>query len=143
MSLVWLPPHHAGKRVAGAWLAVLAALLGSAAWLASTLSGTPLVGYDDANVFFVYARNVLDGHGFVFNAGGERVEGFTSPLWLLICTAAQAITPRFEILLFAINVAGVSAALWWLHRFIGESAFAKASARQAQSGGRGNEFAAA
>ena len=102
------------------WLAVLAALLGSAAWLASTLSGTPLVGYDDANIFFVYARNLLDGHGFVFNAGGERVEGFTSPLWLLICTAARAITTRFEILLFAINVAGVSVALWCLHAFISE-----------------------
>lgn len=100
------------------WLAVLAALLGSAAWLASTLSGTPLVGYDDANIFFVYARNVLGGHGFVFNAGGERVEGFTSPLWLLICTAAQAITPRFEILLFAINVALVGVALWLLHGFL-------------------------
>ena len=102
------------------WLAVLAALVGSAAWLASTLSGTPLVGYDAANVFFVYARNLLDGHGFVFNAGGERVEGFTSPLWLLICTAARAITPRFEILLFAINVALVSVALWFLHRLLAD-----------------------
>src|SRR5687768_7296641 len=102
------------------WLAVLAALVGSAAWLASTVSGTPLVGYDDANIFFVYARNLLDGHGFVFNAGGERVEGFTSPLWLLICTAARAITPRFEILLFAINVALVSVALWFLHRLLAD-----------------------
>jgi arabinofuranosyltransferase len=101
-------------------LAVFIALVGSAAWLASTLSGTPLVGYDDANVFFVYARNVLDGHGLVFNAGGERVEGFTSPLWLLICTAARATTPRFEILLFAINVVFVSAALWVLHRFVAD-----------------------
>lgn len=100
------------------WLMILAAVLGSAAWLASTLSGTPLVGYDDANVFFVYARNLIGGHGFVFNAGGERVEGFTSLLWLLICAAARAITPRFEILLFAVNVALVSLALWWLHRFI-------------------------
>ncbi|HJU42492.1 MAG TPA: hypothetical protein VJ691_06735 [Vicinamibacterales bacterium] len=102
------------------WLAILAALLGSAAWLASTLSGTPLVGYDDANIVFVYARNLIDGHGFVFNAGGERVEGFTSLLWLLICAVARVITPRFELLLFAINVVLVSVALWWLHRFISE-----------------------
>jgi hypothetical protein len=113
-------------------LAILAALLGAAAWLASTLSGTPLVGYDDANVFFVYARNLVDGHGFVFNAGGERVEGFTSLSWLLICAAARAITPRFEILLFAVNVACVSVALWWVHRLIANrSAFAKAPAGQA------------
>ena len=40
------------------------------AWLASWLSGTPLVGYDDANIFFVYARNLVDGYGCVYNAGG-------------------------------------------------------------------------
>src|SRR6187402_2180008 len=66
-------------------------------WLASWLSGTPLVGYDDANIFFVYARNLVDGHGFVYNAGGEHVEGFSSFLWLLICSAARFATSRFEI----------------------------------------------
>ena len=99
-------------------LAALTAVLATAAWLAHALSGTPLVGYDDANIFFVYARNLVDGHGFVFNAGGERVEGFTSLLWLLICAMARVITPRFEILLVVINVAVGSVALWWLHRFI-------------------------
>ena len=38
----------------------------------------PLTGIDDANIYFVYARNLANGHGFVYNIGGERVEGFTS-----------------------------------------------------------------
>lgn len=43
------------------------------------------VGIDDANITFVYARNIAQGHGFVFNVGGERVEGSTSLLWTLLC----------------------------------------------------------
>ena len=47
--------------------------------------GNPLTGIDDADIFFVYARNLSEGHGFVYNDGGEFVEGFTSLLWTLIC----------------------------------------------------------
>src|SRR5690348_8740950 len=39
---------------------------------------SPATGIDDANIFLAYARNISAGGGFVFNAGGERVEGFTS-----------------------------------------------------------------
>ena len=31
-----------------------------------------------------YARNLVEGHGIVFYPGGERVEGFTSPLWMFV-----------------------------------------------------------
>jgi arabinofuranosyltransferase len=89
-------------------------------WLASWLSGTPLVGYDDANIFFVYARNLVNGHGFVYNAGGEHVEGFSSFLWLLVCSAARFATPRFEIPLFWINVALIGAAAAQLYGLIGD-----------------------
>jgi arabinofuranosyltransferase len=44
----------------------------------------PLQGIDDANIYFVYAKNLAEGHGFVYNPGGERVEGFTSMLWAVI-----------------------------------------------------------
>ncbi|HEY2509735.1 MAG TPA: hypothetical protein VGI39_02730 [Polyangiaceae bacterium] len=37
---------------------------------------------DDAFVSFRYARNLVEGHGLVFNPG-ERVEGYTNPLWTL------------------------------------------------------------
>jgi arabinofuranosyltransferase len=44
----------------------------------------PLQGIDDANIYFVYAKNLAEGHGFVYNPGGERVEGFTSMLWAVL-----------------------------------------------------------
>lgn len=90
----------------------VAACFGLAAWLAHSISGMPLVGYDDANIFFVYARNLVDGHGFVYNVGGERVEGFTSLSWVLICAAARALTSRYEIVLFVISGLVTSVALW-------------------------------
>jgi len=37
---------------------------------------------DDAYISFRYARNLVDGHGLVFNQG-ERVEGYTNFLWTL------------------------------------------------------------
>jgi len=63
--------------VAGAACAVLSALV----W-----------GYtvDDAFIVFRYARNLVEGHGAVFNVG-ERVEGYSSPLWLSLATAAEAL----------------------------------------------------
>ena len=39
--------------------------------------------FDDAMVSMRYARNLADGYGLVWNPGGERVEGFTNPLWVL------------------------------------------------------------
>lgn len=38
---------------------------------------------DDAYISFVYARNLYEGSGLVFNLG-ERVEGYTNFLWTLI-----------------------------------------------------------
>ena len=37
---------------------------------------------DDAFISFRYARNLLEGHGLVFNPG-ERVEGYSNFLWVL------------------------------------------------------------
>jgi len=39
--------------------------------------------FDDAYMFVRYARNLLDGKGYVWNPGGPRVDGLTSPLWML------------------------------------------------------------
>ncbi|MDD2236907.1 MAG: hypothetical protein PHG65_06845 [Kiritimatiellae bacterium] len=59
------------------------------------------LGIDDANIFFVYARNLRQGFGLVYNAGGERVEGFTSPAWVLIGAAAFFFrSPERMLLLF-------------------------------------------
>ncbi len=37
---------------------------------------------DDAFISFRYVRNLIEGHGLVFNPG-ERVEGYTNFLWVL------------------------------------------------------------
>ena len=37
---------------------------------------------DDAFISFRYVRNLLEGHGLVFNPG-ERVEGYSNFLWTL------------------------------------------------------------
>lgn len=62
------------------------------------------VGVDDANIFFVYARNLSQGHGFVWNIGEPPVEGFSSALWLLLITPffKASIHPEFALFLFSI-----------------------------------------
>ena len=53
-------------------------------WLAllGWLSATAWFLCDDAFISFRYARNLLEGHGLVFNPG-EYVEGYTNFLWVL------------------------------------------------------------
>lgn len=41
---------------------------------------------DDSYIFLRYAKNILAGEGAVFNPG-DRVEGYTSPLWLAFLTS--------------------------------------------------------
>jgi arabinofuranosyltransferase len=45
---------------------------------------------DDAFISFRYARNWVDGHGLVFNPG-ERVQGYTNLLWVIVAAAAIAL----------------------------------------------------
>ena len=39
--------------------------------------------FDDAMISMRYARNLAEGYGLVWNPGGERVEGYTNPLWVV------------------------------------------------------------
>jgi hypothetical protein len=78
----------------------------------------PLLGVEDANIYFVYARNLTTGHGFVYNVGGERVEGFTSLLWVLVCAVALAVFENFEIVLLLVSIALVSFSLTYAVTFV-------------------------
>jgi hypothetical protein len=49
---------------------------------------------EDAAISFSFARNAAAGEGFVAWPGGERVEGFSNPLWTLLLTAGSVI--RFD-----------------------------------------------
>ncbi len=60
-----------------AWVLVTLAALGL--WLVLRDTGP----CDDEYIVWRYARNLVERQGLVFNAG-ERVEGFTCPLWVLL-----------------------------------------------------------
>ncbi len=84
----------------------------SASILVWWMLGRPATGIDDADIFFVYARHFAEGHGFVYNLGGERVEGFTSMLWTLVCSVFFRFTHAVEIPLYLFNVALGTAVVW-------------------------------
>lgn len=88
---------------------------------AYTRLGSPRTGIDDANIFFVYAKHLAQGHGFVYNIGGEQVEGFTSMLWVLIAAFFFLLTDHPEALLWFFNIAIVSFALTVAVNFIDNS----------------------
>jgi arabinofuranosyltransferase len=69
-----------------------AILILSIVTLALVITGLIIFNYvpDDTFITLRYARNVLRGDGFVFNPG-ERVEGYTNFLWLLIIVFAGRI----------------------------------------------------
>jgi len=52
---------------------------------------------DDAFISFRYVKNLLEGHGLVFNPG-ERVEGYTNFLWVMLLAAAQFLLPSASLL---------------------------------------------
>ena len=43
--------------------------------------------FDDGMISMRYARHLAHGSGLVWNPGGQRVEGFTNPLWTLYMAA--------------------------------------------------------
>jgi arabinofuranosyltransferase len=48
---------------------------------------------EDAFIYLRVVRNVLDGHGPVFNLG-QRVEVFTSPIWIALLSGLGALLPH-------------------------------------------------
>ena len=84
-------------------------------WL---LNGQSIMGIDDANIYFIYMRNLADGHGFVYNIGGERVEGFTSLLWTLVGSFFYLISKTPQIFLLIFNVVIISFTFWKLIIYI-------------------------
>src|SRR5262245_45918815 len=87
-------------------------------WASQTVIREALVGVDDADIYMVYGRNVATGQGFVYNPGGERVEGFTSFAWTLIVAATFWIAPAYsEHLLFIISIAILAMTWFVLVRF--------------------------
>ena len=75
---------------------------------------------DDAFISFRYARNLLEGHGLVFNPG-EYVEGYSNFLWTLelaLLWALFDLRPEYVApwLSVACTVATIATMLWWVVR---------------------------
>ena len=84
------------------------------ALLARLIPGERMV--DDAYITFRYARNLIEGHGFVYNPG-ERVLGTTTPLYtLLMAGLALATGSRdFPALALAVNALAGAASVGLLY----------------------------
>ena len=73
---------------------------------------------DDAFISFRYARNLVEGHGLVFNAG-EQVEGYTNFLWTVMLAAGMSLSldPVWLSIVLSITCyAGLVAVLLWASR---------------------------
>lgn len=66
------------------------------------------VSTDDPFITFRYALNLLRGFGPVYNAG-ERIEGFSSPLYVLVSAVLLKVAPSVDIL-FKAKLLGVGLA---------------------------------
>jgi len=97
------PPERLAGRAAPLLAALLAGLHAASYWSAGPV--------DDDYIVHRYAANLLAGYGFVYNPGGEAAEGFTSPFWLAVSVAVQALDPlRGAALEDAVRGLGVAAA---------------------------------
>ena len=117
------PPAMAAQvRPATPWL-----LLGSLPWLLllGWLTSVTWFLCDDAFISFRYVRNLVEGHGLVFNPG-EYVEGYTNFLWVLELAAIWSllgIPPEHaaQVLSVIYTVGTLAAMLWWVYRLPGMS----------------------
>lgn len=92
-------------------LATMLTIVGTAAaWLLAL--GLPLVGIDDAAITRSYAENLANGFGYVYNVGGEHVEGATAILWVAILTITYKLTESPETLIIALSAAFTIAAVF-------------------------------
>ncbi len=68
----------------------------------------------DAYILFRYVENTADGHGIVYNVGGERAEGSTDFLWFLLLTIAVRFGADVAIAAGVLNALGAALAGWVL-----------------------------
>jgi hypothetical protein len=67
---------------------------------------------DDVFITLRYSQNWLAGNGIVYNIG-ERVEGYTHPLWLGLITLGSWLGGKPETLVLYMGLASLGAVLWF------------------------------
>lgn len=88
-ALAWRRADERTRATVGRWLPIAALALSIAVGVGLVLARASVV--DDAYVSFRYSRNLLEGHGLVYNVG-DRVEGYTNFLWTLYVALGMALT---------------------------------------------------
>ncbi|MEI9940287.1 MAG: hypothetical protein WDO69_23975 [Pseudomonadota bacterium] len=71
---------------------------------------------DDAFIALRYAKNLIEHHELSYNSG-QRVEGFTSPLWVLLISVAGALGVPLTSATRALGASAGLLAFWALMRF--------------------------
>ncbi|MFB3854945.1 MAG: hypothetical protein ACE148_14130 [Vicinamibacterales bacterium] len=101
-------------------LMVAALLLAWAAALGTGLSGAT-AAYDDAYITFRYARNLVEGQGFVYNPG-ERLLGTTTPGYALLLAGLSKATGGADPADIAnwLSALAISLAAWFAFRLVFE-----------------------
>ncbi len=99
-------------------LLVIIGLMSLAVWVVYLYLGRLPLGIDDAYIFFVYGKNVSAGYGIVYTPGGERIEGYTSPLWMLITAIGFTLFHSPEFFLLVISVLSISVGLTAIWYFV-------------------------
>jgi hypothetical protein len=115
----------AAERRCGRWFVAVYLVVGAALLLPVVLQVALPQRLEDALILLRYGRNLVEGHGFVFNPG-ERVLGVTTPLYALV--SAALVWLAGEGAPAAQNVLGVAALLF-------EGLFAALLARRLAGGG--------
>ncbi|MEA2449111.1 MAG: arabinofuranosyltransferase, partial [Thermoleophilaceae bacterium] len=112
MELTAPTPAQSRTRVNAdrAWLAVCVAGFLVLCWLLRRFVT------DDAWITARYAENLAHGHGFVWNPGGPRVEGFSNPLLLYLEALPNAIGISAIAVARAIGLGCGVALLFVIHR---------------------------
>jgi hypothetical protein len=121
--------------------AVVAAALSAAVFLALVASYLPFT-VDDAFITFRYADHLARGHGANWNLVGERAEGYTTALWMLVMAAPHGLglgaEPAAKALGIAASLAFVALAAQIARRIVDAHAHAHVTANDEPSQHRGD-----
>jgi hypothetical protein len=93
------------------WLMVGVFILYSAVFIYKTIIVVDgqhySVLFDDAMISMQYARNLAHGAGPVFNAGGDRIEGYSNPLWVVYMALFHLLPISTPWISLAIQISGL------------------------------------
>ncbi|MDE1155861.1 MAG: hypothetical protein PW735_09045 [Acidobacteriaceae bacterium] len=117
------PPSDLGISGVPQWLVRTALCLLTLLLVVHCLHGNHLFFYDDAYITLRYSKHVLEGFGPIWNTQGPRVEGYTSPLHMLLIAGVGMLHVPLVVAARTVNFAShfvlVFFLFYWLRRYTG------------------------